>query len=184
MCKIAHSVKNYTRSTFFHVHCGKFYTGLKTFTEPAVVMVVTNMRCDHHRYCYHCHHHCLHHHHNCSHLYIYMCPYCSSSWANSGASSAWVEGGKYLNAFLTWILMIMIIIMMIWVARHLICAIFYALFILAQCAQCCSMCSMLLNVAQCAQYCSMCSILLNVLNVAQCAQYCSMYSPQDAALQL
>ena len=45
MCKIAHSVKNYTQSTFFHVPCGKFYTWLKTFTQPAVVMVVTNMRC-------------------------------------------------------------------------------------------------------------------------------------------
>ena len=47
MCKIAHSVKkNYTQSTFFHIPCGKFYTWLKTFTQPAVVMVVTNMRCE------------------------------------------------------------------------------------------------------------------------------------------
>ena len=45
MCKIAQSVRNYTQSTFFHVPCGKFYTWLKTFTQPAVVMVVTNMRC-------------------------------------------------------------------------------------------------------------------------------------------
>ena len=46
MCKIAHSVKDYTQRTFFHVTCGKFYTWLKTFTQPAIVMVVTNIRCD------------------------------------------------------------------------------------------------------------------------------------------
>ena len=45
ICKIAHSVKNYTLSTFFHVLCRQFYTRLQTFTQPAVVMVVTNMRC-------------------------------------------------------------------------------------------------------------------------------------------
>ena len=45
MCKIVHSVKNYTQSTFFHLPCGQFYTWLKTCTQPAVVMVVTNMRC-------------------------------------------------------------------------------------------------------------------------------------------
>ena len=44
-CKIAHSVKDYTQSTFFHVSCEKFYTWLKTLKQPAVVMVVTNMRC-------------------------------------------------------------------------------------------------------------------------------------------
>ena len=40
MCKIAHSVKNYTENTFFHVPCGKFNTWLKKFTQPA-----TNMWC-------------------------------------------------------------------------------------------------------------------------------------------
>ena len=45
MCKISHFIKNYTQSTFFHVPGGKFYNWLKTFTQPAVVMVVTNMRC-------------------------------------------------------------------------------------------------------------------------------------------
>ena len=45
MCKIVHSVKKFTQSTLFHVLCGKIYTWLKTFTQPAVVMVVTNMRC-------------------------------------------------------------------------------------------------------------------------------------------
>ena len=45
ICKIANSVKNYTQSSFFHVPCGKFYTWLKTLTQPAVVMVVINMRC-------------------------------------------------------------------------------------------------------------------------------------------
>ena len=45
MCKIAHHVKDYTQSTFFRVPCGKFYTWLKSFTQPAVVMVVTNMMC-------------------------------------------------------------------------------------------------------------------------------------------
>ena len=45
MCKIAHSVKNYTQSTFFFVPCGNFYAWLKTFTQLAVVMAVTNMRC-------------------------------------------------------------------------------------------------------------------------------------------
>ena len=45
MCKIAHSVQNYTPSTIFHAPCGKCDTWLKTFTQPAVVMVVTNLRC-------------------------------------------------------------------------------------------------------------------------------------------
>ena len=45
MCKIANTVQNYTQSAFFHIPRGKFYTWLKTFTQPAVVMVVTNMRC-------------------------------------------------------------------------------------------------------------------------------------------
>ena len=45
MRKIAQIVKDYTQSTFFHVPCGKFYTWLKTFTQPSVVMVVTNVRC-------------------------------------------------------------------------------------------------------------------------------------------
>ena len=47
MCKLAHWVTNYTQSIFFHVPSGKFYTWLKTFTQPAVVMVVINMRCAH-----------------------------------------------------------------------------------------------------------------------------------------
>ena len=45
LCKIAHSVKNYTKINFFRVPWGKFYTWLKTFTQPSVVMVVTNVRC-------------------------------------------------------------------------------------------------------------------------------------------
>ena len=44
-CKISHFVKSHTQSTFFQEPCEKFYTWLKTFTQPAVVMVVTNMRC-------------------------------------------------------------------------------------------------------------------------------------------
>ena len=51
LCKIASLVKDYTmckiytQCAFFHVPYGKFYTWLKTFTQPAVVMVVTNMGC-------------------------------------------------------------------------------------------------------------------------------------------
>ena len=33
------------QSSFFRVLIGKFYTWLKKFTQPAVVMVVTNIRC-------------------------------------------------------------------------------------------------------------------------------------------
>ena len=59
LCKIARWLKNYTvcktapsvkitfcliQSSFFLLPCGKFYTWLKFFTQPTVVMVVTNMR--------------------------------------------------------------------------------------------------------------------------------------------
>ena len=41
-CKTAHFVQY--QSSFFHVSIGKFYTWLNIFTQPAVVMVVTNMK--------------------------------------------------------------------------------------------------------------------------------------------
>ena len=42
-CKTAHFVQY--QSSFFHVYIQKFYTYLISFTQLAVVMVVTNMRC-------------------------------------------------------------------------------------------------------------------------------------------
>ena len=41
-CKTAHFVQY--QSSFFHVSIQKFYTWLIFFTQPAVVMVVTNMK--------------------------------------------------------------------------------------------------------------------------------------------
>ena len=41
-CKTAHFVQYH--SSFFHVSVRKFYTWLNIFTQPAVVMVVTNMK--------------------------------------------------------------------------------------------------------------------------------------------
>ena len=41
-CKTAHFVQY--QSSLFHVSIGKFYTWLNNFTQPAVVMVVTNMK--------------------------------------------------------------------------------------------------------------------------------------------
>ena len=41
-CKTTHCVQY--QSSFFHVSIGKFYTWLIFFTQPAVVMVVTNMK--------------------------------------------------------------------------------------------------------------------------------------------
>ena len=38
------------QSSFFRVPIGKFYTWLNFFTQPAVVMVVTNMKCDYCQY--------------------------------------------------------------------------------------------------------------------------------------
>ena len=56
MCKTTQIVWNYTIFVKLHILCdiklvsflhfGKFYTWLKFFTQLAVVMVVTNMRCD------------------------------------------------------------------------------------------------------------------------------------------
>ena len=42
-CKTTNFVQY--QSIFFHVPIGKFYTWLNCFTQPAVVMVVTNMKC-------------------------------------------------------------------------------------------------------------------------------------------
>ena len=42
VCKTAHFVQY--QSSFFHVSIQKFYTWLIFFTQPAVVMVVTNMK--------------------------------------------------------------------------------------------------------------------------------------------
>ena len=41
-CETTHFVQY--QSSFFHVSIGKFYTWLNIFTQPAVVMVVTNMK--------------------------------------------------------------------------------------------------------------------------------------------
>ena len=41
-CKTAHCVQY--QSSFFHVSIPKIYTWLFFFTQPAVVMVVTNMK--------------------------------------------------------------------------------------------------------------------------------------------
>ena len=45
LCVKLHTVQY--KSSFFHISIGKFYTLLHFFTQPAVVMVVTNMKCDH-----------------------------------------------------------------------------------------------------------------------------------------
>ena len=55
VCSTTHFVQNYTifkrkhfvqyQIGFFPLYFGKFYTRLNFFTQPSVVMVVTNMRC-------------------------------------------------------------------------------------------------------------------------------------------
>ena len=43
--KHIHSRQNCVYISFFHVPIGKFYTWLNFFTQPAIVMIVTNIRC-------------------------------------------------------------------------------------------------------------------------------------------